>query len=140
MDLNTTIDVIYETEDGGALAYKHCGVKAIECLDDNGIKRRISLESFRRLFRPVIDSHNPDPWKHRSTGMKCRTCMWVSIKERTITEPVPDCPAEPGYFQQMRARDVRVCRCRRHAPTMNGYPVVFEDDWCGDHKLDENKA
>lgn len=28
-------------------------------------------------------------------------------------------------------------RCRRHAPTMNGYPVVFESDWCGDHKLNE---
>lgn len=31
-----------------------------------------------------------------------------------------------------------VGRCRRHAPTMNGYPVAFELDWCGDHKLDEN--
>jgi hypothetical protein len=31
-------------------------------------------------------------------------------------------------------------RCRRRAPTMNGYPVVFEADWCGDHKLDERKA
>jgi len=30
-------------------------------------------------------------------------------------------------------------RCRRHAPTMNGYPAVFNTDWCGDHKLDENK-
>jgi hypothetical protein len=30
-------------------------------------------------------------------------------------------------------------RCRRHAPTMNGYPVVFANDWCGDHKIDENK-
>lgn len=30
-------------------------------------------------------------------------------------------------------------RCRRHAPTMNGFPAVFEGDWCGDHKLDENK-
>jgi hypothetical protein len=30
-------------------------------------------------------------------------------------------------------------RCRRHAPTMNGYPAVFEADWCGDHKLDETK-
>jgi len=26
-------------------------------------------------------------------------------------------------------------RCRRHAPTMTGYPVVFENDSCGDHKL-----
>jgi hypothetical protein len=30
-------------------------------------------------------------------------------------------------------------RCRRHAPTMSGFPAVFETDWCGDHKLDENK-
>lgn len=30
-------------------------------------------------------------------------------------------------------------RCRRHAPSMQGYPAVFGNDWCGDHKLDENK-
>ena len=30
-----------------------------------------------------------------------------------------------------------VGRCRRHAPSMNGYPVVFPTDWCGDHKLNE---
>lgn len=30
-----------------------------------------------------------------------------------------------------------VGRCRRHAPTMNGYPVVLKSDWCGDHKLSE---
>jgi len=22
---------------------------------------------------------------------------------------------------------------------MNGYPVVFKDDWCGDHKLKEQE-
>jgi hypothetical protein len=33
-----------------------------------------------------------------------------------------------------------VGRCRRHAPTMNGYPVVYMDDWCGDHRIDENKV
>jgi hypothetical protein len=31
-------------------------------------------------------------------------------------------------------------RCRKHAPTMSGYPAVYMNDWCGDHKLDENKA
>ena len=31
-------------------------------------------------------------------------------------------------------------RCRRRAPTMNGYPVVYMTDWCGDHKLDESKV
>ena len=56
-----------------------------------------------------------DPWIHRSTGMKCRTCMWFAPKAASLG------------------------RCRRHAPTMNGYPVVFESDWCGDHKLDEEK-
>jgi len=33
----------------------------------------------------------------------------------------------------------KVGRCRRHAPTMSGYPAVFPADWCGDHKLDETK-
>jgi hypothetical protein len=64
-----------------------------------------------------------DPWKHRSKGMQCATCMWFAEK---VTDP----PAlEPNKFG----------RCRRHAPTMNGYPAVFGADWCGDHKLDENK-
>jgi hypothetical protein len=22
---------------------------------------------------------------------------------------------------------------------MSGYPAVFDTDWCGDHKIDENK-
>lgn len=57
-----------------------------------------------------------DPWMHRSSTMKCRTCMWFVLK-------VP----------------MTVGRCRRHAPTMNGYPAVFTIDWCGDHKVDETK-
>ena len=56
-----------------------------------------------------------DNWKHRSEGMKCKTCLWYARKNEEIG------------------------RCRRHAPTMNGYPVVFPTDWCGDHKLDEAK-
>ena len=63
-----------------------------------------------------------DPWSHRSENMRCRTCMW--------------------FVQKIRNGDsegVIVGRCRRHAPTMEGYPVVFENDWCGDHKLDENR-
>jgi hypothetical protein len=30
-------------------------------------------------------------------------------------------------------------RCRKHAPSMNGFVPVFEMDWCGDHRLDESK-
>ena len=64
-----------------------------------------------------------DPWKHRSDGMKCSSCMFFVPKE-----------TEPGLGVLRK-----VGRCRRHAPTMDGYPVVFLTDWCGDHKLDENK-
>jgi hypothetical protein len=63
-----------------------------------------------------------DPWEHRSEGMRCRTCMWFV------------CKANPGMGNLI------VGRCRRHAPTMSGYPAVFPMDWCGDHKLDETKV
>jgi len=63
-----------------------------------------------------------DNWKHRSKGMKCETCMW-------FVEKVSKFEATNPIFG----------RCRRHAPTMNGYPATFGTDWCGDHKLDENK-
>lgn len=105
-----------------------------------------------------------DPWKHRSAGMRCRTCIWFVAKEpATTTLRVPDFDYDfdVDEFEKMNAHRVEnllppvteyhqkraepaplrvVGRCRRHAPTMNGYPVVFEDDWCGDHRLDENEA
>ena len=31
--------------------------------------------------------------------------------------------------------DARLGRCRKHCPTLNGWPAVYETDWCGDHKL-----
>lgn len=63
-----------------------------------------------------------DPWKHRAANMRCLTCMWFAPKE------VPEGVTNPG-----------IGRCRRHAPTMNGFPAVFVADWCGDHKVDETK-
>ena len=56
-----------------------------------------------------------DNWAHRSESMRCLTCMWFVQKTEVLG------------------------RCRRRAPTMSGYPAVFRTDWCGDHKLDENK-
>jgi hypothetical protein len=53
--------------------------------------------------------------------MRCKTCMWFVPKEQS----------EP-------ALRTLIGRCRRHAPTITGYPVVFVNDWCGDHKLNEN--
>ena len=62
-----------------------------------------------------------DPWIHRSSRMSCVTCMWY-------------CPKAPSAG----ATSSSLGRCRKHAPSMSGYPVVFPIDWCGDHKLDEN--
>jgi hypothetical protein len=74
-----------------------------------------------------------DPWKHRSTEMKCATCMW--FVKKSATQPMV------RVNDQVLQGDERgaLGRCRRHAPTMNGFPVVFESDWCGDHRLDETK-
>ena len=54
-----------------------------------------------------------DNWAHRDKNMRCRTCLWYKPKGRLKTTG----------------------RCRKHAPTLDGWPVVFPDDWCGDHKL-----
>ncbi len=34
----------------------------------------------------------------------------------------------------------RLGRCRRNAPTMDGYPVVYKEDWCGNHKMGTNPS
>jgi hypothetical protein len=64
-----------------------------------------------------------DPWVHRAERMRCRTCMWYVAKPASGPQPLEPKP--------------EVGRCRRHAPTLGGYPVVFPSDWCGDHKLSE---
>ena len=69
-----------------------------------------------------------DPWAHRSEGMRCMTCMWYVKKMAKETETDDQSWAV-----------IEIGRCRKHAPTMNGYPVVYMSDFCGDHKLDENK-
>ena len=65
-----------------------------------------------------------DNWKHRSRNMVCVGCMYF----------VPKLPSVPS-----EGKEVIIGRCRRHAPTMSGWPVMFNHDWCGDHKLNENK-
>ena len=69
-----------------------------------------------------------DNWSHRSSGMRCNSSMWYVKKEIASTGQL-DVPVSDSTFG----------RCRRHCPTMNGFPAVFGYDWCGDHKLDENK-
>jgi len=94
---------------------------------------------YREVSEAAIEAHNAkvaqqvtqqakqlaDPWVHRSSGMRCKTCIWFVKKEPT------NHLSHPGQHE--------VGRCRRHAPSMGGYPVVYMTDWCGDHRLDENK-
>lgn len=58
---------------------------------------------------------------HRSAKMKCASCMWF------VEKGAQNAASTLG-------------RCRRHAPTMNGWPAVYNNDWCGDHKIDEVKS
>lgn len=89
-----------------------------------------------------------DNWKHRSANMLCRTCMYFVAKEapkpafRFLTKDQYQAMKEAGTVQELtedQLADMKIGRCRRHAPTMSGWPVMFKSDWCGDHKLDENK-
>ncbi len=87
--------------------------------------------------------HPADPWSGRSTGMKCSSCMWFVEKYAPLEKNTTPCvEGEPSPLPEHGGGPVlkKVGRCRRHSPTMAGYPVVFKDDWCGDHKLDEGKV
>lgn len=72
----------------------------------------------------IREQEELDKWAHRSRRMRCGSCMWFVAKSS-------DNPTTPGNT---------LGRCRKHAPTLGGWVAVFESDWCGDHKLDENKA
>ena len=69
-----------------------------------------------------------DNWINRPLNMICGTCMFYVPKFNIIELAKED-----------SLPVTKIGRCRRHAPTLNGFPVIFKDDWCGDHKLDENK-
>lgn len=82
------------------------------------------MEQPREHIPQCEKTHELDPWKNRSEGMRCKSCIWFVRK---------------GHGEVLGDSRGRIGRCRRHAPTMSGYPVVFEGDWCGDHRLDESK-
>jgi hypothetical protein len=76
---------------------------------------------------PIIvkgEDMREDNWMHKAACMRCFTCTFFVPKARN----------SPSLLD-----DPILGRCRKHAPTLNGWPAVFENDWCGDHKLDENK-
>ena len=87
-------------------------------MSDERIKSGLGMGSVG-ASKPVDDN-----WKHRSQRMGCNTCMWY----------VPKLPTTPT--------PTLIGRCRRYAPShvSIGWPVVFPGDWCGEHKLDEEKT
>lgn len=72
-----------------------------------------------------------DNWADRSTHV-CETCMWYVPKTVERHETI-DLDGE--LVPTLRRVDLDRGRCRRHAPTMGGFPVVYNSDFCGDHKL-----
>lgn len=64
-----------------------------------------------------------DRWD-RKTDFGCSSCMFYVPKREALIG---------GDVIEMAEG-----RCRRRSPTMKGYPVVFADDWCGEHKRGSN--
>ena len=73
-----------------------------------------------------------DNWKNRGQAMRCATCIYYVSK-------VSGADGDYAPLSDAGAIESAIGRCRRHAPTMNGWPVMYLTDWCGDHKLDETK-
>ena len=74
--------------------------------------------------QPAVRPDTQDNWVHRSKGMRCSTCVYYVEKRIKGSD---------GTERKS------IGRCRRHGPTLSGWPAVFPTDWCGDHKLDEEK-
>ena len=79
-------------------------------VDSNTIKYQI-LD----LVLLQVNDRPEDQWIHKSQTMRCITCMYYVPKSHNIG------------------------RCRCHAPSLSGWPAMFPNNWCGDHKLDAEK-
>jgi hypothetical protein len=87
------------------------------CLSDSC---KCSAEEPREFHDIMYHDKNKDNWVHRSMSMRCGTCVEKA--------------------QQADPMLAVLGRCRKHAPTLDGWPAVYNTDWCGDHKLDEAKT
>jgi hypothetical protein len=76
----------------------------------------------RRPPREKGEIKMQDPWEGRNAGMRCKSCVFFCPKGTFANEA-------KGAFG----------RCRRNAPTLKGFVPVWGMDWCGEHRLDENK-
>lgn len=58
--------------------------------------------------------------------MICGTCMYFVVRREVINSQGKSIANEGD--------------CRLNAPTKFGWPDVVTTDWCGNHKIDENKT
>lgn len=89
---------------------RFCSMKIREMMRSRLLLRRLVS------VRGIVDN-----WGNRSFKCVCLCCMYYHEKTSTAE------------------KSIVVGRCRRRAPTVSGWPVVFPTDTCGDHKIDENK-
>lgn len=96
-------------------------------MNEEEFKKRLDEMAPKQLVPGSVEDECCEPapardnWSGRKQRMRCKTCMWFALKKAvTFGKPLG--------------------RCRRLAPTMGGFPVVYMDDWCGDHKIDEEKV
>lgn len=100
--------------------------KSAPCIKEGRPQPTLAYPSVDRVEEKVPEKegvliglgYGDDLWGDKE-GMICNTC---------------------AFFVEKKSKVVRIVsnilgRCRRRAPTMNGYPAVFSRDWCGDHKL-----
>jgi hypothetical protein len=123
--------IIIKTPEEAAKNIEHCPECDAIALIPIAEKKGKTLEEVAKIFRQesgVVKAVD-DPWVHRSAKMRCGTCMWFVAKE----------PPRIEVLFGVKPPKAKIGRCRRHAPAMSGYPVVYVNDWCGDHKLDEEK-
>lgn len=74
-----------------------------------------------------------DNWADRNNNMRCRTCRFFVPKKRGTELMFQNPHIDPAEFV--------LGRCRWGAPVVQqGWPAVFASDWCGQHKLDENRV
>jgi len=64
-----------------------------------------------------------DNWSNRDKERQCRTCMYYVEK----------------IARSSRTVRTTIGRCKRKAPTSNGFPMVYPNDGCGEQRIDENK-
>jgi len=85
-----------------------------------------------------------DNWADRLSRMVCKTCRFYVPKPvpmYSLGGKAPDTQSQdhpPGLMPgPVPPKNYDLGRCRRHAPSLRGWPVVYNTDWCGDHKLSE---